>query len=130
MSLTLKVMDYQQRYEALTKVVEISSSTVQINDRLMQTAHFLCRRGLAPTIAFYLLLHRGQRLTLRIAADANGGLQLPAPLHSYAPPNPDDYLCKPISTRTANPLLATATTPDIFRKERPHGWSLPLNAET
>ncbi|MCK5682414.1 GAF domain-containing protein, partial [bacterium] len=124
-------MDYQQRYETLTKVIEISTSAAQINDRLMQVAHFLCLRGLAPTIAFYLLQHRGRCFTLRIAADSGGKLQLPAPPHSYAPPSPVDPLCKPLTTRIANPLDPALTDPDdLFRKERPYGWSLPLTDET
>jgi len=124
-------MDYQQRYETLTKVIEISSSAIQINDRLMQTAHFLCLKGLAPTIAFYLLQHRDRRLTLRLAADSGGSLQLPAPPYSYAPPDPSDPLCTPLSTRTANPLTPDLiNSDDIFRKARPYGWSLPLIDET
>ena len=47
-------MDSRQKYDILTKIVEISSSTSQINDRLAQAAHFLCAKNLAPTIAFYL----------------------------------------------------------------------------
>ena len=124
-------MDYHQKYEILTKIIEISSSASQINDRLMQAAHFLCVKNLAPTIAFYLLQRRGRRLTLRLAADSGGSLQLPAPPYSYKLPTPDDPLCKPLTTLLPNPLDPEALNPDdLFRTLRPHGWSLPLADET
>ncbi len=124
-------MDCRQKYDILTKIVEISSPVSEINDRLAQTAHFLCAKGLAPTIAFYLLERRGRRLTLRLAADSSGSLQLPAPPYSYKLPAPDDPLCKPLSTLMANPLdPETLNSDDLFRTLRPHGWSLPLADET
>lgn len=123
-------MDFQQKYDILTKIVEISSSTSQINDRLTQAAHFLCVKNLAPTIAFYLLQRRGKRLALRIAADSGGSLQLPAPPYSYTLPLPDDSLCQPLITSLPNPLdPATLNPHDLFRKSQPHGWSLPLTDE-
>ena len=124
-------MNDQERYETLTKVIEISSSAAQINDRLMQIAHFLCIKGVVPTIAFYLLQHRDHYLTLRLAADSAGKMQLPAPPWSYVQPDHNDLLCKPIATRIATPLdPAIANPEDLFRQERPHGWSLPLTDET
>ena len=124
-------MDYQQRYETLSKVIEINSSATPINDRLMQTAHFLCLTGLAPTIVFYLLQHRGRRLTLRLAADSGGSLQLPAPPYSYTLPAPGDPLCTPLTSRIASPLEPDSSNPDdLFRKNRPYGWSLPLTDDT
>ncbi len=124
-------MDSRQKYEILTKIVEISSSSSQINDRLMQAAHFLCVKDLAPTIAFYLLQRRNRRLTLRIAADSGGSLQLPAPPYYYKLPIPDDPLCKPLNTLLPNPLDPEILRPDdLFRTLRPHGWSLPLADET
>ena len=124
-------MNDQERYETLTKVIEISSSAAQINRRLMQIAHFLCLKGVAPTIAFYLLQHRDHYLTLRLAADSGGKLQLPAPTYSYVQPDHNDLLCKPIATRIATPLDPTIIKPeDIFRLERPHGWSLPVADES
>ncbi len=123
-------MDCRQKYDILTKIVEISSSTSQINDRLTQAAHFLCVKDLAPTIAFYLLQRRGRRLTLRIAADSAGSLQLPAPPYSYKLPIPDDPVCKPLTTLLPNPLdPETINANDLFRKPQPHGWSLPLADE-
>lgn len=123
-------MNDQERYETLNKVIEISSSAVQINDRLMQIAHFLCIKGVAPTIAFYLLQHRDRNLTLRMAADSGGKLQLPAPPFSYAQPDHNDPLCTPISTRITTRLDPAITRQeDLFRKERPYGWSLPLTDE-
>jgi len=124
-------MNDQERYETLTKVIEISSSAAQINDRLMQIGHFLCLKGIAPTIAFYLLQHRDHYLTLRLAADSGGKLKLPAPPCNYVQPDHNDLLCKPIATRIATPLDPTFTRPeDLFRQERPHGWSLPVADET
>ena len=124
-------MDSRQKYEILTKIVEISSSSSQINERLMQAAHFLCVKDLAPTIAFYLLQRRNRHLTLRIAADSGGSLQLPAPPYSYKLPLPDDPLCKPLNTLLPNPLDPEILPPnDLFRSLRPHGWSLPLADET
>ncbi len=124
-------MDYQQKYDVLTKIIEISSSASQINDRLMQAGHFLCVKDLAPTIAFYLLQRRGRRLTLRLAADSGGSLQLPTPMYSYKLPTPDDPLCKPLTTLLPNPLDPETLNPDdLFRTLRPHGWSLPLADET
>jgi signal transduction histidine kinase/GAF domain-containing protein len=122
-------MDDQERYESLTKVIEISSSAAHINNRLLQIAHFLCLRGLAPTITFYLLQHRDRQLTLRLAADSGGSLRLPTPPYSYVLPT-DDSLCRPIATHIANPLDPTALhEDDLFRKKRPYGWSLPLADE-
>ncbi len=124
-------MNNQERYETLTKIIKISSSAAQINDRLMQIAHFLCIKGVVPTIAFYILQHRDHYLTLRLAADSAGKMQLPAPPWSYVQPDHNDLLCKPITTRIATPLNPTITNPeDLFRQKRPHGWSLPLNDET
>ena len=123
-------MDCRQKYDILTKIIEISSATSQINERLTQAAHFLCVKDLAPTIAFYLLQRRGRRLTLRIAADSAGSLQLPAPPYSYKLPSPDDPLCKPLTTLLPNPLDPDTLHPDdLFRTSRPHGWSLPLADE-
>ncbi len=123
-------MDSRQKYDLLTKIVKISSSTSQINDRLAQAAHFLCVKDLAPTIAFYLLQRRGKRLTLRIAADISGNLQLPSPPYSYNLPRPNDPLCKPLTTLLPSPLdLETLNSDDLFRKCRPYGWSLPLADE-
>jgi len=124
-------MDCRQKYEILTKIIEISSATSQINERLTQAAHFLCIKDLAPTIAFYLLQHRGRHLTLRIAADSAGSLQLPTPPYSYNLPSLDDPLCKPLTTRLPNPLDPERLNPnDLFIKQLPHGWSLPLADET
>ena len=126
----MKKMDSRQKYDILTKIVEISSSASQINERLTQTAHYLCVKDLAPTIAFYLLQRRGRRLILRIAADSGGSLQLPAPPYSYKLPLPDDPLCKPLTTLLPNPLDPGALhADDLFRTSRPHGWSLPLADE-
>ncbi|MEA1921805.1 MAG: ATP-binding protein [Pseudomonadota bacterium] len=123
-------MDSRQKYDILTKIVEISSSASQINERLTQTAHYLCVKNLAPTIAFYLLQRRGRRLILRIAADSGGSLQLPAPPYSYKLPLPDDPLCKPLTTLIPNPLTPDTLHPDdLFRTSRPHGWSIPLADE-
>ncbi|MEA3333053.1 MAG: ATP-binding protein [Pseudomonadota bacterium] len=123
-------MDSQQKYDILTKIVEISSSASQINERLTQTAHYLCVKNLAPSIAFYLLQRRGRRLILRIAADSGGSLQLPAPPYNYKLPLPDDSLCKPLTTLLPNPLDPdTLHSDDLFRSSRPHGWSLPLADE-
>ncbi len=124
-------MDYRQRYETLSKVIKINSSATPINDRLMQTAHFLCLTGLAPTIVFYLLQHRGRRLTLRLAADSGGNLQLPAPPYSYTLPDSVDPLCAPLTSRIACPLdLESNNSDDPFRRQRPYGWSLPLADDT
>ena len=123
-------MDCRQKYDILTKIVEISSSTSQINDRLAQAAHFLCLKDLAPNIAFYLLQRRGRRLTLRIAADANGNLQLPAPPFSCSLPRSNDPLSHSLSTILPAPLTPETSNPDdLFRKPRPYGWSLPLADE-
>ncbi|MBN2809531.1 MAG: hypothetical protein JXR80_08585 [Deltaproteobacteria bacterium] len=123
-------MDSQQKYDILTRIVEISSSTAQINDRLTQAANFLCRMNLAPTVAFYLLQHRGRKLTLRLAADAAGGRQLPTPPGSYKLPQPEDRLCRPLTTLLPSPLKPESSgSDDLFRQEQPHGWSLPLADE-
>ncbi len=123
-------MNDQERYNTLTKVIEISSSAARINDRLLQIGHFLCVKGVAPTIAFYLLQHRGRYLTLRLATDSGGKLQLPAPSCSYVQPDHKDLLCRPVSTRITTPLDPEITNPeDLFRRERPHGLSLPLADE-
>ncbi len=123
-------MNDQERYETLTKIIEISSSAARINERLLQIGHFLCLRGIAPTIAFYLLQHRGRCLTLRLATDSGGKLQLPAPPCNYVQPDHDDPLCRPVSTRITTSLDPEITNPeDLFRRERPHGLSLPLADE-
>ncbi len=120
-------MDCRRKYEILSKIIEISSATSQINERLTQAAHFLCVNDLAPTVAFYLQQRRGRRLTLRIAADSAGSLQLPAPPYSHRLPSPDYPLCKPLTTLLPNPLDPELLNPDdLFMKQQPYGWSLPL----
>jgi len=126
----MKKIDSRQKYNILTKIVEICCSTPQINVRLAQMAHYLCANGLAPTIAFYLLQRRERYLILRIAADSDGSLQLPVPPHSYKLPFSDDPLCKPLTTLLPSPLDPdTLNLNDLFRNSRPHGWSLPLADE-
>ena len=126
----MKKIDSQQKYNILTKIVEICCSAPQINVRLAQIAHYLCTNDLAPTIAFYLLQRRERYLILRIAADSGGSLQLPVPPHSYKLPFSNDSLCKPLTTLLPSPLDPDTLNPDdLFRNSRPHGWSLPLADE-
>ncbi|MCD6292467.1 MAG: hypothetical protein J7M09_03295 [Deltaproteobacteria bacterium] len=123
-------MNSRQKYDILTKVVEICCSTSQINVRLAQIAHYLCANDLAPTIAFYLLQRRERYLTLRIAADSDGSLQLPIPPFSYKLPLSNDPFCKPLTTLLPNLLdHNTLHSDDLFRSSHPHGWSLPLADE-
>ncbi|MBN2706880.1 MAG: hypothetical protein JXR89_10625 [Deltaproteobacteria bacterium] len=119
-------MDCRQRHDILTQIIAISSSSALINERLLQTAHFLCVKGVAPTIAIYLSEDRDRRLNLRLAADSGGRLQLPAPAWSYRLPAPEDSLCRPLSSMLPNPLSVRGDCADIFLRKRPEGWALPL----
>ena len=123
-------MDALKKFDSLSKIIAISSSDAHINNRLLQIAQYLCLKGVAPTISFYLLQHRDRQLTLRLAVDSGGGLRLPTPPGSYTQPT-GNSLCKPLATRSANPLdPAEAKGNDLFRKKRPYGWSLPIADET
>ncbi len=124
-------MKSQWKIEILSKVIEISSADSQISDRLTQTVCFLCLKGVAPTLAFYLLHPRGRRLVLRIAADSGGALRIPAPTCTYRLPAPEIPLCRPLSTLLPNPLEPENTpSHDQLLQRHPHGWSLPLADET
>ncbi|NPA24924.1 MAG: hypothetical protein GXO34_03750 [Deltaproteobacteria bacterium] len=124
-------MKSQQKNEILSKVIEISSADSQISDRLTQIARFLCLKGVAPTLAFYLLHPRGRRLVLRIAADSGGALRIPAPACTYRLPAPEIPLCRPLGTLLPNPLEPENTpSHDQLLQRHPHGWCLPLADET
>ncbi len=121
-------MSLRQENEILSRIIEISADTSKISERLARAGTCLCRFDLAPAAAFYLSSRR-QTLVLRVAAGADGPLEIPATC-SYRLPDPDDPLLAPATTLIPEALTPDSCPPtDLFRRRYPFGWSFPLHDE-